>query len=87
MGAAERWWRRSGKEGVLENKQRAGTQVGCPGMFEHSREKALLEFKVKNFPANTWSAGQIRTNEIKRNMQIKVQVSIEALRPLFALQA
>lgn len=51
-----------GKEGVCGKKERAGRQVGRPGMFEHSREKALLEFKVKNFPPNTWSGGQMGTN-------------------------
>lgn len=55
---------KKGKEGVSGKKQRARRQVGRPGMFEHSREKALLEFKVKNSPPNTWSCGQIGTNGI-----------------------
>lgn len=42
-----------GKEGVCGKKERAGRQVGCPCMFEHSRDKALLEFKVKNPPTPT----------------------------------
>lgn len=39
-----------GKEGLVGKKERAGRQVRRPGMFEQHREKALLEFKVKNFP-------------------------------------
>lgn len=54
-----------GGGGFVGKKERAGRQVGRSGMFEHGREKALLEFKVKNSPSsppNTWSGGQIRTN-------------------------
>lgn len=58
---AGRWGLSAGKK-----KERAGRQVGRPGMFEHNREKeAPLEFKVKNFPPrNTWSCGQRGTNGI-----------------------
>lgn len=53
------------KEGVRCVCWGAGRQVGCPGMFEHSRgKKALVEFKVKYFPPNTWSVGQMGTNGI-----------------------
>lgn len=70
--------------GKKKKKERAGRQVGRPGMFEHNREKeAPLEFKVKNFPPrNTWSCGQRGTNGIYRKAQIKVQDPIESLRPL-----
>lgn len=47
-----------GKEGVSGKKQRARRQVGRPGMFEHSWEKALLEFKVKNFPPTPGVVGR-----------------------------
>lgn len=51
----EWWWRRRReRRGFVGKKERAGRQVGRPGMFEHSRgKKALLEFKVKNFPPPT----------------------------------
>lgn len=34
----------------MGEKECAGRQVRCPSMLVHSREKALVEFKVKNFP-------------------------------------
>lgn len=60
-----------GGGGLEAEEERAGTRVGCPGVFQHS----FPEFKAKIFPSNTWSAGRRGTDGIKRKRQIKVQES------------
>lgn len=60
-------------------KQRAERRWDVPACLNTVWKKALLEFKVKNFPPNTWRGGQIEANGEKEN---KVLVLIKAPRPL-----
>lgn len=39
-----------GKEGVCGKKEKAGRQVGRPGMFEHSREKGPSGVQSEELP-------------------------------------
>lgn len=66
--------RGEGKGGGLPGeKERAGTRVGRPGMFEHSRgKKTFLEFKVTELPpSNTWITCRFGTNGIKESGKLK----------------
>lgn len=52
-----------GKGGGFVGKRRGqGDRWDIPACSNTVGKKALLEFKVKNFPPNTWSGGQIGTN-------------------------
>jgi len=64
------------------NRREQGNRWDIPACLNTVGEKALLEFKVKNTPSNTWTGEQIRTNGKKKRAQITEQVRTEACRPL-----
>lgn len=85
----DNWWRQtphlSERGGGYRGKRR-GQEPGwdVPACLNTLGEKSFLEFKVKTFLSNTWNAGWMGTNGIKDISKIKVQVTVEACRPLCA---